>query len=324
MKSEAPSVSLIVVSYNTSDLLRKCLQSVYANPPSGELEVFAVDNASRDDSVEMVRNEFPQVRLIANELNMGFAAANNQAYAEAKGDYVVLLNPDALLLSDSLDRAVSFMEEHPNCALCGGKIVNPDGTLEPSARRFDTPFYKFLRLSGLIEKIPGLKDNDYSDFAHDTPLKVDWVPGTFTCYRRSVLDELGFFDERFYLYSEELDLCLRVNRAGLDVYFIPDAAVTHIGGACSKTRDDEEFDIGGSQVLKFRVRAESLFYRKNYGLCAVIRAMGGELGWHAFRWLLNLLLMRPAKRRYSAVIVRQVTAALRDTRFGKVCPPKPW
>jgi N-acetylglucosaminyl-diphospho-decaprenol L-rhamnosyltransferase len=322
-------LSVIIVSYNTSRLLRQCLESLGNNACSHELEIFVVDNDSADDSVEMVRVHFPQVKLIANKKNMGFAAANNQAYKEFTGKYLILLNPDARVQPGAIDRAVAFMEENPEVGICGGRLLNANGQLEPSARRFPNSLFKFLIISGLSDKFSSSKffsKADYKYFDHRSAIEVEWVPGTFSLIRRDMLEEIGFFDERFYLYYEETDLCLRARRAGWKVFFCPEAEVIHIGGASSKTRKDMQLDLGGAQLLKFRMRSELLYFRKNFGYGSMLANATVELGFHLLRYLTNL---RPGegtrqKRQYSLAIVRHSLQALDDTNWGNVSPPTPW
>ena len=323
-------VTVIVVSYNTSGMLKECLESLYQNPGSHELEVFVVDNASKDDSVAMVREHFKPVHLIENQTNRGFAAANNQAYEKASGDYVILLNPDAYVKPGAIENAVSFMESHPECGLCGGRLVNLDGDLDPSARRFPNSLYKFFTLSGLSDRYASSKifgRGDFKYFDHKSVQEVDWVPGTYTIYRRRMLTQIGLFDERFFIYYEETDLCLRAKRNGWRVFFVPDAEVVHVGGGSARTRKDQKFDKGGSQVLKFRMRSEYLYFRKNHGLFSMLANAGVEIGWHTLRYLLNLRPggeNRALKRSESSVFIRHGLRALWDTRLGRCSPEIPW
>lgn len=322
-------ISVIIVSFNASGLLKACLESLFAISTSHDLEVVVVDNNSADDSVAMIRQTFPQVVLLENDWNAGFAAGVNQGYAASKGAYVFLFNPDARLRPGALDRAVDFMEKHPECGICGARLLNPEGGLEPSARRFPNAWYKFLTTSGLSTHFPSSKifgRGDYRYFDHNSVLEVDWVPGTFSAIRRTMLEELGFFDERFFLYYEETDLCLRAKRAGWKIYFIPDVEVIHEGGGCSKTLKDLEFDAGGGQLLKFKMRSEMLYFRKNYGLSSVIANAGVEMGWHVLRALVNLRSGKESqvKRRASIEAIRHGLQALCDTRWGSYSPPKPW
>ena len=322
--------SVIIVSYNTSSLLRQCLEKLFTTGKELEMEVFVVDNASADDSAAMVRREFPQVILIENSDNRGFAAANNQAWQQSRGEYVLLLNPDAYVKPGALVSTLAFMEAHPKCGLCGGRLVKPDGSLDPSARRFPGWLGKLSTISGLRARFPESRlfsRHEFGGFDHRTVMEVDWVPGTFTMYRREMLKQTGLFDERFYIYYEETDLCLNAKKLGWQVFFIPDAEVVHVGGACSKTRKDQQFDAGAGQVVKFRMRSEWLYYRKNSGLAAVLANSGVELGWHGLRYVINLLPGRQyaaEKRRESKAVMAGVVNSLRDTSFGAVAPPVPW
>ncbi len=323
-------ISVIVVSYNTRDMLRDCLKSLFENSGGLELEVFVVDNDSKDDSARMVRENFKQVHLIENKTNLGFAAANNQAYERATGQYVILLNPDAYIKPGALENSISFMEDHPECGLCGGRLVNLDGDLDPSARKFPNSLYKFFTLSGLSDRFPSSRifgRGDFKYFDHNSVQEVDWVPGTFTIYRRRMLTQTGLFDERFFIYYEETDLCFRAKKNGWKVFFIPHAEVVHVGGGSARTRKDQKFDTGGSQVLKFRMRSEYLYFRKNRGFLSLLANAGVEIGWHALRYLVNLRPggeNRSLKRAESAVFVRHGLRALWDTRMGRFSPPIPW
>ncbi len=323
-------VSVIIVSFNTKDILKNCLDALFSNCTDRSMEVFVVDNASADGSADMVRNTFPEVHLIENRQNLGFAAANNQAFRLASGSYFLILNPDAYIREGALEHAVAFMEKTPDCGLCGGKIISPEGHLEPSARRFPSPLSKLLTLTGLSSRFsasPVLNRHEFGGFLHDKPLEVDWVPGTFTIIRKTMLDSIGLFDERFFIYYEETDLCLRAKKAGWKVYFIPDAEVMHIGGACSKTRKDKTFDDNASQVLSFRMRSEWLYYRKNSGLLAVIGSSGVEILWHSLRFAKNLVVPTSAssqKRLAAAGLIRQIRTSLKDTTFGSHSPQTPW
>ena len=323
-------VSIVIVSYNTRDILRNCLQALFEHTKGVDMEVFVVDNNSYDGSADMVKAEFPTVLLTANKQNLGFAAANNQAFKLARGRYIFLLNPDAYTKPSAIEHSIAFMDNTPQCGLCGGKIISPAGQLEPSARRFPSALSKLLVLSGLRGKFPQspiLNYYEFGDFAHDKPQEVDWVPGTFTIVRKKMLDEIGPFDERFYIYYEETDLCMRAKKAGWKIYFIPDAEVTHIGGASSKTRKDKSFDNKASQVLIFRMRSEWLYYRKNKGFVGLLSSAGVELFWYVARYTKNLLLPfgdERNKRAAAVSIIKQIIQSLQDTKFGNFSPPIPW
>jgi N-acetylglucosaminyl-diphospho-decaprenol L-rhamnosyltransferase len=323
-------ISVIIVSYNTVSLLRQCLLKLFAHTQGLDLEVFVVDNNSSDASAAMVRGEFPQVKLVENKVNMGFAAANNQAWKRSRGKYVLLLNPDAYVTAGAVQNTARFMDDHPECGLCGGRLVKPDGVLDPSARKFPTALSKFFNISGLRSRYPRSRffaGHEFGDFDHKRVMEVDWVPGTFTMYRREMLEQTGLFDERFYIYYEETDLCRNAKRAGWKIYFVPDAEVVHVGGASSKTVKQQIIDEGASQVLGFRLRSEWLYFRKNSGVFSVMTNAGTEVGWHLLRWIVNSLPGREngrLKRRASAAIIREIFTSLRITRFGSFSPPAPW
>ncbi|MBM9520177.1 glycosyltransferase family 2 protein [Desulforhopalus vacuolatus] len=323
-------VSVIIVSYNTREILARCLQDLFDKSGEEEMEVFVVDNDSADDSAEMVAKKFPQIHLIVNRENCGFAAANNQAWERAGGEFILLLNPDAYIRQNAVRNVRKFLESHSDCGLCGGRLVNLDGDLDPSARRFPNAWYKLLTVSGISARLPGstfFNRCNFGGFPHDHPIEVDWVPGTFTMYRRQLLEKIGFFDERFYIYYEETDLCLRAKRASWKVFFTPDAEVLHIGGACSKTRTDKEYDPAASQILIFRMRSEWLYFRKNYGLAAVLVNAGVEWCWHGLRYLVNCIpgkKNRKAKKISSVTIMKKIQISLRETQCGSVSPSTPW
>lgn len=323
-------VSVIIVSYNTREILGKCLQELLAKSGEEEMEIFVVDNNSADKSADMVASEFPQIQIIANRENRGFAAANNQAWKKSTGEFVLLLNPDAYIKHNAVITVRRFLESHPECGLCGGRLVNLDGDLDPSARRFPNAWYKLLTVTGISARFPTsdiFNRYNFGGFSHDRPIEVDWVPGTFTMYRRELLEKTGLFDERFYIYYEETDLCLNAKRDGWKVCFTPDAEVIHIGGACSKTRKDKDYDPAASQVLIFRMCSEWLYFRKNYGLTSVLANAGVEWCWHALRYLANCIPGRDngaAKRKSSATIMTKIQTSLQETQFGRVSPPTPW
>ena len=323
-------ISVVIVSYNTCEILKNCLDALYEHSKGIDMEVFVVDNDSHDGSANMVKNNFPSVLLLLNNQNFGFAAANNQAFVLARGKYIILLNPDAFIRPLSLEKSVSFMDRTPRCGLCGGKIISPAGQLEPSARRFPSALSKLLALSGLRGKFSQsaiLNYYEFGGFAHDRPQEVDWVPGTFTIVRKKMLDEIGFFDERFFIYYEETDLCLRAKKAGWNIYFIPDASVTHIGGASSKTRKDKSFDINAAQVLIFRMRSEWLYYRKNKGFAGLLSSAGVEFLWYIAQYTKNFFFPfgEASNKRSAAVsVMKQIITSLRDTKFGSFSPPIPW
>lgn len=255
--STPPDLSIIIVNWNVADLLRRCLASIAGSdglciegivadparagqsPEAGALrtEVIVVDNASSDRSVAMVRREFPWVRLLVNRENLGFTRANNQGLALSRGRYVLFLNPDTEVAPDALQAMVSYVEAHPEVGVLGPQLRYGDGSHQSSRRRFPTLATFFLESTLLQRWWPRnqvLARYYVLDRPDDAISKVDWVVGACMLIRRAVLDQIGGFDEGFFMYSEELDLCRRAVDAGWQVVYYPQAVVTHYEGKSSE------------------------------------------------------------------------------------------
>jgi len=233
-----PILSIIIVNYNAKKLLQKCLRSVYTETKHVPFEVWVVDNNSTDTSGTMVRQNFPRVNLIENKENAGFAKANNQAIARCSGDYILLLNPDTLILQNAIEKTLDFMDGNPTVGICGCKVLNEDGTLQLACRRsIPTPGVAFFRLTGLSKlflnsKIAAKYNLTYLD--PDSPHQVDVISGAFLMIRRKVVDVIGLLDERFFMYGEEMDWCLRAKKTGWTVMYYPSAEIIHYKGECSR------------------------------------------------------------------------------------------
>ena len=254
-----------IVNWNTRDLLRGCLKSIYENPPQMEYEVFVVDNASTDGSWEMVKREFPDIKLIRNQENLGFARANNQALRESKGKYILLLNPDTIILPDSLDTLVKFMDEQPDVGASGPKILNPDGSLQPSCRSFPTlmtAFFEETLLSRLFSKNKLINKYKMGYWNHNNIGEVDQPMGSALLIRRKVIEQVGLLDEQFYMYYEEVDWCYRMKKAGWKIYFIPQAQIIHYGGVSASK------NISKNLIELYHSRYK--FFRKHKGVLSVI------------------------------------------------------
>ena len=261
-------ISVIIVSYNTAALTLACLDSL--SRAEGDKEIIVVDNASTDPSVDSIRREFPAVCLIANRQNRGFGAANNQALRICRGHHVIFLNPDTVVRKDALRKAVSFMETHPQTGLAGARILNPDGTLQES----------------LSYRYPGEK------FSHgetaDFPGNIACVLGAFMIARKSLLDELGGFDEDFFLYGEDQDLAWRIREKGLSIGYIEEAEVFHWGG-------QSELQSTPSAVFGKKLQAEYLFYAKHYRPETIARIKRAQKRKAIYR-LITLQLTAPFTR----------------------------
>lgn len=267
-ESKAIDVSVILVSYNTEALLPLTLKALRQASTGLGVQVLIVDNASRDRSAMLIQRDFPECELIVNPVNVGFGRACNQALARARGRYVLLLNTDAFVATDTLEKTLRYMEAHPRCGILGVKLVDQDGRLQPSARRFMTPWSLFLKRTGLHRLSPRLAVADEVDGRQAASIRqCDWVPGCYYLVRRQVIDQVGLFDPRYFLYFEEVDHCLAANRADWDVTYYPHATVRHIGGESARAEGEV---TPHSQLDALQVESELLYFRKNHGLPAVV------------------------------------------------------
>jgi N-acetylglucosaminyl-diphospho-decaprenol L-rhamnosyltransferase len=261
-------VSIIFVSYNTADMTKKAIDLVKASQHTLNMEIFVVDNASRDGSSDLVANHFPDVHLISNQLNVGFGRANNQVLPHYKGRYILLLNTDAFVESDTLQKTFDFMERHPQTGILGVKLIGRDGVLQPSCRYFPTPLNVFLVKTGLFKLLPNVRLVDNMAWDHDDVRDCDWVPGCYYLIRREVVQRVGLFDPRYFLYYEEVDHCYATKQAGWKVTYFPNAPVVHIGGESAKT--DHAISSVSRQVSALQIESDLLYFRKNLGLMSVL------------------------------------------------------
>ena len=262
-RDDAPElldVSVVIVNYNVRDLLRDCLRSLEPDLRALRSEVWVVDNASRDDSAEMVAAEFPSVRLIHNEQNRGYAAANNQAIRAARGRYVLVLNPDTRVPPGALLACLAELDRHPDVGALGPKLIRADGSLDRACRRsFPSPEVAFFRLTGLAKLFPSHPRVARYNLLHvdpNTPLDVDSVCGAFMLVRRDVIERVGMFDEAFRMYGEDLDWAYRIKAAGWRVRYHPAVVVLHYKGQSSRQRP-------ASSIRAF-YHAMRVFYDKHY------------------------------------------------------------
>ena len=257
MPQPQPDVTVIIVNWNTWPLLERALASLLgvertrlegegsrfaAQPPTlssqpPTLELIVVDNGSEDGSAELVQQRFPEVRLVANRRNRGFAAAVNQGLNLAAGRYVLLLNSDARLEPTALGRLAAYLDAHPRVAVVGPRLRNPDGSIQSSRRRFPTLATTFLE-STVLQRFwpqhPLLQRYYVLDRSDDEAQAVDWLSGACLLVRRAAIAEVGGLDERFFMYSEELDWCRRFRAAGWEVVYLPEAEATHEAGGSSR------------------------------------------------------------------------------------------
>lgn len=230
-------LSIVIVSWNVRTLLRRAVQSIEQTwHEDAKLEIIVVDNGSTDGTVAMVETQFPHVRLVANDRNAGFTGGNNQGIQAARGDYVMLLNPDTEIEGPALQHMVDYLESHPDVGLVGPQLLNPDRTVQPSRRRFPTIPILFLESTWLQSLAPKRMLTQYyvQDCPDDVTQSVDWVTGAAMMTRRPVIDRVGGLDESFFMYSEELDWCRRIKAAGWDIAYLHEAKIVHHEGKSSE------------------------------------------------------------------------------------------
>ncbi len=257
-------LSVIILNYNTRELLRACLKSVLASKTSFKFEVLVADNGSKDGSLEMLRTEFPEVVVVDNNANLGFSKGNNAAIRVAMGKHILLLNSDTTVRENTFQESVDYLNNHPDVGALGAKVLLPNGELDKACRRkFPNPANSFLRLFGLSK---------YSDYniAGDInqTAEVDAIMGAYMMVPKIVINKVGVLDEEFFMYGEDLDWCWRIKEAGFKVIYYPKSEITH-------------FKYGSSKMIPFKMinfahEAMKIFYRKHYS--------------QKYNWLFNQLV----------------------------------
>jgi len=231
-------LSVIIVNYNVREFTEQCLRSLFADLDDRPFEIFVVDNASTDGSVEYLRSSFPQITLIANEVNVGFGAANNQALKRSNGKYLLVLNPDTIVQKNSLKALIQVLEQNPKVGAVGPKLVDQNGRFDKTSKRgLPTPWVAFSRLSGLARLFPKSKIFGKYDLLYldpDITHEVDVLQGACMMVRCEVYDQIGGFDEAFFMYGEDIDWCHRILQAGWKIIYSPTAIITHFRGESTR------------------------------------------------------------------------------------------
>ena len=247
-------VSTIIVNWNTCEILRNCLVSIFASTKDVEFEVIVIDNASSDGSVDMVKSEFPQVEIIVNTENRGFAAANNQGITIARGRYVLLLNSDTVVLDNAIDEAVAFADTHPEAAVVGCRVLSPDRSLQPTCFMFPSLLNHLLFVTYLYKLFPRSKlfgREQMTWWNRDKAKEVDVVTGCFMLVRKTAIKQVGEMDTRFFMYAEETDWCYRFRKAGWKNMFTPSAQIVHLGGASANKHGSQRAMIIDKSYIRF-------------------------------------------------------------------------
>lgn len=299
MQGPPPDVSVCIVSWNVADDLRACLQSLRAQHTPPSHEVIVADNASSDETVAMIREDFPDVTLIVNDRNLGFARATNQTLRQARGRYLLMLNPDTVLEPDALATLVSVADDHPEAGIIAPRLVYPDGSLQYSCRRFPTITAAVFRNTFLGRLFPNARAAEYyvmADFDHETEQEVDWASGACLLIRHEAYEQVGELDPGFVWGSEDVDYCLRMHQAGRAVVFTPATEVVH---AVGRSTDQAVVPTiirthRGMYRLYSKHFAPNLLARALVGVGVWLRAGLLVAGWYG-KWLL-MWATRPIRR----------------------------
>lgn len=281
-------LSILIVNWNTRKDLLECLASVIANPPTCPFEVLVFDNASADGSVEAVAAQYPQVRLVASPENLGFARANNKAAALVNSEYWLLLNPDTVVHPDAIDKLLHHIGENPRVAAVGPRLLNSDGSYQLSIWRKPTLFREWWRLFHL-DRIIALSEYPSSTLNANLVQRVDVLHGACFLVRRQALQDMALFDEDYFVYSEEIDLCDRLGHADWELNWVPEAVVTHKGGQSTRQVADAMF------IELYRNKTK--FFRKRRGRLVAM--------------LYKIILLQAALARY---LTAQVLRLLRQDK----------
>ena len=275
-------LSILILCWNDLKVIVDCLRSIYTSTHSTEFEVIVSDNGSTDGSAEFIRKNFPQVQVIENGRNLRFAKANNVGIRASQGEYVLILNPDTIIHDGSLDKLVLFADKHPEAGAFGCKVLNADGTYQECVRPF--PSIRAEWLAALRLELLGYLSNwfqprVYLGWRGETERTVGWLAGCFILVRREILNRINGFDEQFFYYYEDMDLCHRVWDAGYTILYTPDASITHLGGQSTNKRFPAiAFALDG-QVTRY------LYYYKYEGKRGVRRCRRVSLISLSLRWL---------------------------------------
>lgn len=310
-------VTVIVVNYNTAHLLEPMRDALAQAAGTLRLSWVIVDNASRDHSAAEIARLFPGEVVIHNQCNGGFGRANNQALPHVQGEWLLLLNTDAFAGADALTRSIQYMRDHPRTGVLGVRLAGRDGAPQPSCRSFPTPWNLFVHRGGLRRWFPRVRTVDDPGWIAGNTQACDWVPGCFYLVRRTVIEQVGLFDPRFFLYCEEVDHCQRVKAAGWEVIYFADASCVHWGG---ESAESEGALTSGRQLPALQVESELLYFRKHHGLPGVVC-------WVLLSFVLGLLVLSkalirgPDTRGRIAVALRNLALFVRltvRTRAGSV------
>jgi len=298
-------ISVAIVHYKTKELLAECLKSIFDKTSAINFEIIVVDNKSQDGTIEMLKESFPQVKLICNYKNLGFSKAVNQAFKLSQGDYFFILNPDTEIVNNAIFELFNFMKVHPEVAVAGPRLIFPDGKVQMSCRRFMTLSVAILDVFPINAYFSGnifLKRFNYGYWKHEYIRGVDWVTGAAFMTRRDLYQKINMFDERFFIYAEDMDYCLKARKAGYKVFFMPEAVVMHYHAK------------GGTQFTYSRkvdyYQSLYLYIKKNLNSFKAIIFRISVVVW-AFIYLIIRLIETPFLTREKESVIKHLQIPLR-------------
>jgi GT2 family glycosyltransferase len=313
--SASVDISVVIVGWNARRYLELCLESLTDHPPHRSMEIIVVDNASSDDSADMIAARFPQVRLIKSSENLGFAKGNNVAIRQCRGRYIALVNPDVIVFQGCLDSLADFLDQNPKVGNVGPRVLNPDRTLQSSCRRFPTLWNNFCSATGLAGRFKNSRffaGEHMFYFPHDRTLAVDILVGCFSMIRRETFDVVGLLDENLFMYGDDVDWCRRCWKAGWQVVFYPGAEAIHDRGK-----------ITAPYPVRFAVaqqRSVIYYWSKHHSFFGVSGIRGIMLFRHLLRYTLAFLsdLAHSQGRPQNDVSKKVSGACLRELVSGRV------
>lgn len=317
-------VSIIIVSWNTRDVLYDCLASIYKEARNFTFEVIIIDNASSDSSTEMVKKEFPQVILIENQENKGFAAANNQGIAKSEGRYILFLNSDTVILDHAIEKSVEFADAHLRAAVVGCRVLNRDRTVQQTCFRFPSALNMLLSSSYLYKLFPKSRffgRERMTWWNRNDVREVDAVTGCFMLVRLKAIEQVGKMDERFFMYGEETDWCYRFKQAGWKVLFAPVAEIIHLGGQSALNQVGPMLlQLRGSILLFFKKHRSSVEYVLACALTVLFFVL--RIPVWAFRSVLPRQGRRDARQRCCVYAKGVVLALMGGSRLCTMAKPR--
>ncbi|HZY10836.1 MAG TPA: glycosyltransferase family 2 protein [Bacteroidota bacterium] len=274
--SSTIKLSIVIVGYNSAQFLQNCLKSIFSQTPPFQLEVIVVDNASTDNSVSLIRQHYPQTKIISNEENKGFACGNNQGICQSLGQYILLLNPDTVVLDPALERLVDYIEATPDVGAVGPKIFNLDGSLQRTGVSFPSVWNLIVEVFFLDVIFPKSRLFGRHRRLYEDPNQineVDYVQGSCLLIRKNILDDIGSLDESFFIFFEETDLCFRLKKAGWNVLYFPDASIIHYGRGGLGYYDDVSLVQFHRSYLRFIKKHYSIIHQYLFRCVLFIRSL---------------------------------------------------